>query len=99
LPYNNRLIPFIDMRQWFELPGEYDEKIKVIIVASQVGTLALLADRIVGEHQAVLKPLGKSFKKQQFLTSASQLGNGEIAFMLDTTKLLQTITSSILQSN
>ena len=94
LPYNNHLIPFIDMRQWFDLRGEYDEKIKVIIVTSQVGTLALLADRIVGEHQAVLKPLGKSFKKQQFLSSASQLGNGQIAFMIDTTKLQQFVLDS-----
>jgi two-component system chemotaxis sensor kinase CheA len=82
IPYNDTLIHFIDLRESFNLEGEYDKKVKLIIINQNNKYIALLADTIVGEHQAVLKPLGKSFN-QKYVTSASQLGDGNIAFMLD----------------
>jgi two-component system chemotaxis sensor kinase CheA len=45
----------------------------------------------VGEYQAVIKPLGASFKGQNFLSGASILGDGSIALLLDTEKLKLTI--------
>jgi len=87
LAYNNQLIPFIDLRELFCLSGKYEGKVKVIVVKNADKHLALLADIIVGEHQAVLKPLGKSFNNQPYIASASQLGDGNLAFMLDTHRL------------
>jgi two-component system, chemotaxis family, sensor kinase CheA len=52
-------------------------------------TIALLTDSIVGEHQAVLKSIGKSFGRQEYISSASQLGDGNLAFMIDTFELMR----------
>jgi two-component system, chemotaxis family, sensor kinase CheA len=87
LPFNNQLIPFVDLRKKLNISGTYHNKIKVVIVRNQDRLLALLTDRIVGEHQAVLKPLGRSFRNQEYITSASQLGDGNLAFMIDTNKM------------
>jgi two-component system, chemotaxis family, sensor kinase CheA len=87
IEFNNKLIPFIDLRMLFSIGGKYGAKTKLIIVKSNDKPFALLADRIIGEHQAVLKPLGKAFTNQQYISAASQLGDGNIAFMLDIAKL------------
>lgn len=91
VPFNNQLIPFIDLRQKFALGGGYQKKIKVIVIQDATTMVALLVDRIVGEHQAVLKPLGKSFIDQPLLSSASQLGDSNLAFMIDTNLILSDI--------
>jgi two-component system chemotaxis sensor kinase CheA len=91
IPFHNHLIPFIDLREKFDISEEYPEKLKIIVVNHSEGQLAILADKIIGEHQAVLKPLGKVLKDQKYITSASQLGDSNIAFMLDTLQLFQSI--------
>lgn len=93
LPFNNHLIPFIDLRMLLNLGGKYSENLKIIIIKNSEREMALLSDKIVGEHQAVLKPLGKSLRNQKYITSASQLGDGNMAFMIDTNTLMKTTTT------
>ncbi len=90
LPFDDRLIPFIDLRRKLNIGGHYNKKVKVIVLNNNENLIALLTDKIVGEHQAVLKPLGKSFRNQDFLTSASQLGDGGLALMIDTNNIFKT---------
>jgi two-component system, chemotaxis family, sensor kinase CheA len=97
IAHNEELISFIDLRYLLRIEGSYGEKTKIIIVKNNNSRIGLLADRIVGEHQAVLKPLGKSFAGQKYISSASQLGDGNIAFMLDTNALFKSI--SITKNN
>lgn len=89
LPFNDMLIPFVDLRQTLNIQGNYNEKIKAVILSNSEHQVAILTDKIVGEHQAVLKPLGKSFKNQNIINSASQLGDGNLAFMIDTNELFK----------
>lgn len=90
LPYNDQLIPYVDLRKKLNIEGVYGKKIILIIIRNNNHLIALLTDKIVGEHQAVLKPLGRSFRNQEYITSASQLGDGNLAFMIDTNKLFRT---------
>lgn len=89
IPFGNMLIPFVDLRKTLNIMGKYTEKVKAVIIEHNGNHLAILTDKIVGEHQAVLKPLGRSFKNQNIINSASQLGDGNLAFMIDTNELFQ----------
>jgi two-component system, chemotaxis family, sensor kinase CheA len=89
LPFNNRLIPFIDLRMLFYIEGNYRDNLRTIIIRSNEKEMALLCDKIIGEHQAVLKPLGKSLRNQEYITAASQMGDGNMAFMIDTNALFK----------
>jgi two-component system, chemotaxis family, sensor kinase CheA len=93
LPFDDRMIPFIDLRKKLSIGGYYNHKVKVIILTNNENLVAILTDKIVGEHQAVLKPLGKSFRNQDILTSASQLGNGRLALMIDTNNIFKSVKS------
>ena len=93
LPYENTLIPFIDLHQIFQLPYTSKKKLKTLVISKHDKKFALITDRIIGEHQAVLKPLGKTFQNQKLFTSASVLADGEMAFMLNTSALLTKVRS------
>ena len=81
------LLPFISLRDLFEHSSTSPVKEKLIIVNKNDAKIAIVADKIIGEHQAVLKPLGEMFHSQQFLSGASFLGDGTLALMLDTNQL------------
>jgi two-component system chemotaxis sensor kinase CheA len=95
LNFNNELITYIDLRRAFGIAGTYTSKTKEIIVKNNHKTFAILADTIIGEHQAVLKPMGKAFNDQPYITAASQLGDGHIAFMLDSNAISKNISKLI----
>jgi two-component system, chemotaxis family, sensor kinase CheA len=88
IEYNNKLIPYINLRELFKQSDNIPTKEKLIIVNKENHLVAIVADEIIGEHQAVIKPLGNIFHKQDFLVGASIMGNGNFAFMLDINKLI-----------
>ncbi|HLO58890.1 MAG TPA: chemotaxis protein CheA [Bacteroidales bacterium] len=90
LAHNDHLIPFVDLRYLFNISGDYCKNLKTIIIQNTEREIALICDRIIGEHQAVLKPLGRTLRKQEYITAASQMGDGQIAFMIDTSALFKT---------
>lgn len=95
----DELLPFVSLRELLKLEGHQPEKQKLIIINKNDKKLAIVADQIIGEHQAVLKPLGEVFQSQQFLSGASILGDGTLALMLDTNKLVnKTVVEECLLS-
>lgn len=94
IPFENQLIPFIDIRKEFQLAGNYGEITKAIILRHNDRYLALLTDVIIGSHQAVLKPLGSLFRQKKCIGAASLLGDGKLAFMMDTNELFLTIENT-----
>lgn len=90
VPFEDQLIPFMDIRSQFHLGGEYSEITKAIILRHNDRQLAILTDAIIGQHQAVLKPLGSLFRDQKCIGAASQLGDGKLAFMMDTNEIFIT---------
>jgi two-component system chemotaxis sensor kinase CheA len=91
IPYGDQLIPFVDMRKMLGLGGKYPNKIKLVIIKNSERLMAILVDKIIGEHQAVLKPLEKFLRHHNYLTSASQVGDGNMAFMIDTNEMMKSI--------
>jgi len=97
IPYNNELVPLVDLRKILNIEGAYNDQVKTIVVRNNQQHIAILADSIIGEHQAVLKPLDKTYDTDTFISSVSQLGNGKIAFLIDIVELEKQIkTQSIL---
>ncbi|WP_075590356.1 chemotaxis protein CheA [Labilibacter marinus] len=89
--YEEELIPFISLRSLFELNGETKKMAKMIVITKNKKRIAIFADQIIGQHQAVLKPMGELVKSHKEISAASVLGNGEVAFLLDTTNINQEI--------
>jgi len=83
----DKLIPMINLRKAFSMP-ELDSKFqKLVIIQKEDKTIGLTVDEVIGEHQAVLKTLGEVFRKQDFISGASIMGDGSVSLVLDTNKL------------
>lgn len=87
--YEGEPTTIIDLRKELQFPGKPPEQESVIIVNYKDGRVGLIVDKIVGEHQAVLKSLGRYFANQEFISGGSILGDGSIALVLDTNKLIR----------
>lgn len=85
--FNNELIPFVSLSTNLHRTPLNDDNKKLVIVKKQNKRYAIITDSIIGEYQAVIKPLGKTFSNVPFLSGASLLGDGSIALLIDTDKL------------
>lgn len=87
--FENELVPFIRLRSTLKIAGEAPEEERVIIVNRNGQRTAIICDVIIDEHQAVIKPLGPLFNDQEYFSGGSILGDGRLAIILDTGKLIE----------
>jgi len=94
LEFAGQMIPFIYLRSHFQrdMLNKYKQtKVmsKMVVLRKNEVRFAVVTDEIVGQHQAVLKNLGRLLKHHPEISAASLLGNGEVAFLLDTNQFYQ----------
>ncbi|MBS2100659.1 chemotaxis protein CheA [Carboxylicivirga linearis] len=89
--FENELTPFVSLRNLFDISEEKPKMAKMVVIRKNNKRLAFFTDEIVGQHQAVIKPMGELVKKHEEISAASVLGNGEIAFLLDTNMINQNV--------
>ncbi|MCG8697793.1 MAG: chemotaxis protein CheA, partial [Bacteroidales bacterium] len=95
--YQNQLLPYVYLRSFFDFGTNPPEKENMVILSANDRKYGLVVDKVIGEFQAVVKPLGVLHKKQQFLTGASVLGNGNLALIIDTNKIAEHIKETELK--
>lgn len=79
----NEQIPYFDLRQKFGVQLEDSENIEVVVVWSNNKKIGLIVDTVIGENQAVLKPLGKYYANSDLFSGATILGDGTVALVVD----------------
>jgi Chemotaxis protein histidine kinase and related kinases len=86
-------IPYIYLRTIFDYPVNENEQEQIVVIRYNDSSVGLVVDKVVGEYQAVLKPLGKTFKNLDIVSGASILGDGTIALVLDTAKIIRQVVA------
>lgn len=89
--YNGDPLSVINLRQLLCTDDNQPENTTLVIVKYKESCMCLSVDKVIGEHQAVLKPLGPYFAYQEYISGASILGDGHIALALDTNKLIRLV--------
>ncbi|HEY6013527.1 MAG TPA: chemotaxis protein CheW, partial [Candidatus Limnocylindrales bacterium] len=89
LPYQGDLVPVYDLTRLLGFPGERsaDER-SVVVAEGGDGRVGLAVDALLGQHEAVLKPLGAPLDQVPGLSAVTVLGNGRPVFILDVQRLL-----------
>lgn len=82
-------VPFFYVRREFDIPDSAEKLEQVIVVNFEEKRVGLIVDQVIGEYQAVLKPLGKYYKKQDMISGATILGDGTVALVMDTNKIIK----------
>jgi two-component system chemotaxis sensor kinase CheA len=92
----DKQVPYINIRQEFGYENlKEDEKSQLIVVSDGDNEVGISVDYIVGEYQAVVKPIGKYYKNQDFISGATILGDGSIALVMDTHKIVELYTEHV----
>lgn len=87
----NEVMPFLRLKDFFgQQPNTHKAKRESLVVVRFGRTKAgFVVDRLYGEQQTVIKPLGRIFEHLQGVSGATVLGSGEIALILDVQGLVQ----------
>lgn len=81
-------VPYFDLRTDFGITGTLPERREIVLVSYEKEQVALIVDAVVGENQTVLKPLGKHYKNQDFVSGGTIMGDGSVALVLDVNKIV-----------
>ena len=65
-----------------------DDSIIVVIVKKGERQAGLVIDKLLGQQEIVIKPLGKFIKVPKLISGATILGNGEVALIIDSNTLV-----------
>jgi two-component system chemotaxis sensor kinase CheA len=92
------LVPYIRLREYFRMPGERPAIEQIILVETADGRHGFAVDEVLGDHQTVIKNLGRLYRDVQVVSGATILGNGTVALILDPHRLVQNVFQDISQT-
>ena len=91
LDLRGEVLPLLRLRDYFGLPGGDARRQSVVVVSSHGSKAGLVVDRLEGELQTVIKPMGRLFARLVGISGTTILGSGEVALLLDVPSLLSRV--------
>jgi two-component system, chemotaxis family, sensor kinase CheA len=91
------LVPLLRLRDEFEIDGTTGPRENIVVVQYGEHTAGLVVDKLLGEFQTVVKPLGKLFHAVKGIGGSTILGNGNVALILDVPALIERVRSRELR--
>lgn len=92
--------PVVELGRYFEVPdAEPDWTRGIMVLVERNGSrAALFVDGLLGQQQVVIKPLETHFRRVPGVSSATLLGDGRVAFILDVAALLGVAGQGAMQA-
>jgi two-component system chemotaxis sensor kinase CheA len=88
----DNVLPLLWVSDLFQLPEAAKQGRENIVVVRFGGrTAGLVVDRLMGEFQTVIKPLGRLFGNLRGISGFTILGSGDVALILDVPSLIQKV--------
>ena len=84
-----RPLPVLRLRRHLGIGGGAPSREAVVVVRHGEATAGIVVDRLLGESQAVIKPLGRPIQGVPGIAGSSILGDGRVALILDVGGLLR----------
>lgn len=91
LNLRGEVLPYRRLRDHFDTAGETVQRENVVVVRYGEHKAGLVVDKLMGEFQTVIKPLGKLFKGEQSIGGFTILGSGEVALIVDVPGLMSQV--------
>jgi two-component system chemotaxis sensor kinase CheA len=85
------IVPYIKLRTLFDLKGSVPNIQQIVVTKIDGRRVGFVADAVIGDHQTVIKSLGRVFKNVHGVSGATILGDGSVALIIDIVKIYQGI--------
>ncbi len=79
----DEFVPYVPLRELFGINGDKPLIEQIVIAELDDHRIGFVVDQIVGEHQTVIKNLGKVYKDAKGFSGATILADGTVALILD----------------
>jgi len=76
------VLPYLDLALFYGKAAAEGRR-SLVVVRQGTVRIGLVVDRLLGEHQTVIKPLAGIFKPLEALAGSTILGSGDVALVLD----------------
>ncbi len=76
-------VPLLRLRDIFSLPGSRPPLEQAVVVNVADFRVGLAVDQVIGNHQTVIKSLGKLYRRADCISGATITGDGNVALILD----------------
>jgi len=90
------ILPFMRLSDMFGLTGKVEDNHRdnIIVVQFAGKKAGFVVDELLGEHQTVIKPLGKVFQNLKGISGATILGSGEVAMIIDIPEMIKRVENT-----
>ncbi|MGZ8907230.1 MAG: chemotaxis protein CheA, partial [Methylobacter sp.] len=88
LNLRGEVLPYRRLRDHYDMDGDLVQRENVVVVRYGEHKAGLVVDKLMGEFQTVIKPLGKLFKGEKSIGGFTILGSGEVALIVDVPGLM-----------
>ncbi len=89
LNIRGQIVPFVPLRDRFEIKNSRPPIEQVVINEVDGQRVGIVVDRVIGEHQIVIKTMNALYQDVEEVSGATILGDGTVALILDVQKLLK----------
>jgi two-component system chemotaxis sensor kinase CheA len=91
----NELVPYVRLRERFGINGGRPDIEQVVIGQINDQRMGFVVDRVIGDHQTVIKSLGPYYRQVTDISGATILGDGSVALILDMPNIVQSAEAAI----
>ncbi len=88
------IIPYIRLSEYLQMRTERPEREQIMVAETEHGRFGFVVDQVLGDHQTVIKNLGRLYRNVQVVSGATILGDGTVALILDLHRLAQNVIRS-----
>jgi len=81
------IVPYIRLRESFDIRGARPDIEQIVITEIERNRIGLVVDNVIGEHQTVIKTLGRAYRDVEGVSGATILGDGTVALIMDVARL------------
>ncbi|MFM1988284.1 MAG: hypothetical protein RJA99_1241 [Pseudomonadota bacterium] len=76
-------LPIVGLRALYSLESPHPERSSIVVLQAAGRRFGVVVDQLLGQHQTVIKPLGRMFRSLRGMSGSTILGNGEVALIID----------------
>ena len=91
-------LPYVRLRDVLGIGGAAPERENVVVLQYEGGRAGLAVDELLGENQAIIKPLSRLFRQVRGISGSTILGDGRVALILDVSTLMREAIAQNLAS-
>jgi len=84
----NEIIPYIPLRKVFRLDSAPPDIEQVVITEITGNRIGFVVDKVIGQHQTVIKSMGTLLKRIEGISGATILGDGTVALIIDVNRIM-----------